>query len=210
MGSVLLFHGPGAEGAAHSAAARHGLVIQFGASGEALKKDDARELVSLLGQTPVGSKAWAVAVGPLDEVSPAVADVLLKTLEEFRPEGIRPFLWARDLGGVVPTIRSRCLHEFVPGEDERVVLSRTQAEKLLSAYIQKNWTDLVTELKESKGDEEFVLLAVVDVLQSRLGEDPIRNDLLSLWSALRNLFETREAPLTPARVLAAFLVGLKA
>jgi hypothetical protein len=208
MGSILLFHGPGAEGAAHAAARQHGLVVPFGSSGEVLKKDDARELVGLLGQMPVGSKAWAVAVGPLDEISPAVADVLLKTLEDFNPNGIRPFLWARDFGGVIPTIRSRCLHEFVPGEDERVSSSRHQAEKLVSAYIQKNWTDLVSELKESKGDEEFVLLAVVDVLQSRLGEESIRSDLLALWGSLRRVFEVREAPLTPARVLSAFLVGL--
>lgn len=204
-----MFHGPGAEGSAHTAAKAHGLVVPFGASGEALKKDDARELVALLGQTPVGSKAWAVAVGPLDEISPAVADVLLKTLEEFKPEGIRPFLWAWDLGGVIPTIRSRCVQEFVPGVDERVSSSRGQAEKLVSAYIQKNWTDLVSELKESKGDEEFVLLAVVEVLQSRLGEEQIHADLLVLWKSLRNLFEVREAPLTPARVLSAFLVGLR-
>jgi hypothetical protein len=207
--SAILFHGPGAESAAHTAAKLHGLVVPFGASGEALKKDDARELVALLTQTPVGSRAWAVAVGPLDEISPAVADVLLKTLEDFNPAGIRPFLWAWDLGGVIPTIRSRCLQEFVPGEDERIVSSRTQAEKLVSAYIQKNWTDLVTELKESKGDEEFVLLATVEVLQSRLGEEPIKEDLLRLWGSLRNVFMTREAPFTPARVLSAFMVGLK-
>lgn len=205
MGSVVIFHGPGAEGAAHEAARNHGLVVPFRNSGEALKKDDARDLVELLSQTPVGSKAWAVAVGPLDEISAAVSDVLLKTLEEFNPSGIRPFLWARDLGGVSSTIKSRCLNEFVPGVDERIESSRYQAEKLLSAYIQKNWTDLVTKLKESKGDEEFVLLAVVEVLQSRLGEDAIRDDLLDLWASLRSLFQVRDAPLTPARVLAAFL-----
>jgi hypothetical protein len=205
MGSVVIFHGPGAEGAAHTAAKLHGLVMPFLNSGEVLKKDDARDLVALLNQTPVGSKAWAVAVGPLDEISAAVSDVLLKTLEEFNPRGLRPFLWARDLGGVSPTIKSRCLHEFVPGVDDRIESSRHHAEKLVSAYIQKNWTDLVTELKESKGDEEFVLLAVVEVLQSRLGEETIQEDLLALWTSLRSLFSVREAPLTPARVLAAFL-----
>jgi len=207
MGSVLIHHGPGAEEAARNAARAYGLVVPFLAAGEALKKGDAREVVSLLGQTPVGSKAWGVVIGPLDEISPAVGDVLLKTIEEFNPEGIRPFLWARDLGGVIPTIRSRCLNEFVYGEDDRIGMCRPQADRLLKTYIRKNWTDLVTELKESKGDEEFVLLALVDALQERLGDATVRDDLLRLWGALRELFRSREAPMTPARVLAVFLGG---
>jgi hypothetical protein len=205
MGSVILFHGPGAEASAYEAAKKFGLVVKFGESGEVLKKDEARELVSILGQTPIGSREWSIVVGPLDEVSAAVGDVLLKTLEEYLPGKVRPFLWARDLGGVLPTIRSRCLQEFVPGEDELVSICRPQAEKLLSAYISKNWTDIISELKESKGDEEYVLISLVDVIYSRLGEDPIRGDLFALWNSVRDLMRTREAPLTPARILSVFL-----
>lgn len=205
MGSALLYHGPGAEGAAHDAAQKFGRVIPFGEPGAVLKKDAARELVSLLNQTPVGSRPWSVVVGPIDEVRPDTADILLKTLEDPNPVGVRPFLWARDLGSVLPTIRSRCLLEFVPGEDERVLLQRPQAEQLLSLYIQKNWTDLVSELKDIKGEEEFVLLALVDVLQERLGDPSVQGDLLALWRSLRELFQRREAPLTPARVFSVFL-----
>ena len=209
MSSVVLYHGPGSEGAARKAARDHGLVIPFWTSGEALKKGDAREVVSLLSQTPVGSRAWGVVIGPLDEISAAVGDVLLKTVEEFNPEGIRPFLWARDLGGVIPTLRSRCLQEFIPGVDERIALCRPQADKLLKSYIQKNWTELVDSLKESKGDEEFVLLALVEAIQERLGDTTVQGELLLLWGALRQFFESREAPMTPARVLAVFLVGVQ-
>lgn len=209
MGSVVLYHGPGSESAARKAARDHGLVIPFGTSGEALKKGDAREVVALLSQTPVGSRAWGVVIGPLDEVSAAVGDVLLKTIEEFNPEGIRPFLWARDLGGVIPTIRSRCLQEFIPGVDERIALCRPQADKLLKSYIQKNWTDIVDSLKESKGEEEFVLLALVEAIQERLGDETVQKELLALWGSLRELFEIREAPMTHARILSAFLVGVR-
>lgn len=209
MTSVVLYHGPGAEGAAHAAAAVYGLVVPFRESGEALKKDDVRELVALLNQTPVGSRPWSVVVGPVDEISTAVADVLLKTLEEYVEVRIRPFLWARDQGGVIPTIRSRCLQEFVPGLDERVTLCRPQAERLVSSFVQKNWTGIVSDLKESKGDEEYVLLALAEVIQSRLGEEQVRTDLLNLWKNLRALLEVREAPLTPARVLSVFLAEVQ-
>lgn len=205
-GSVVLYHGPGSEGEARKQSHLHGLVVPFG-TGEALKKDDVRDLVSLLNQTPVGSKPWGVVVGPLDEISPSVGDVLLKTVEEFNPMCIRPFLWARDLGGVLPTLRSRCLHEFVAGEDSRVSVSRPQADKLLKAYTQKNWTDIVSELKESKGDEEFVLLALVEAVQERLLAGRDTGEMLVLWRSLRSFFETREAPSTPARVLNIFLEG---
>jgi hypothetical protein len=205
-GSVTLYHGPGAEGETKKRAREFGLVQPFKSS---LKKDDARELVALLAQTPIGSKPWCVVVGPLDEVSPVVSDVLLKTIEEFNSDGIRPFLWAWDLGGVMPTIRSRCLHEFIPGRDERIFTSLSAAEKVLALYLKKNWGEIVTELKESKGDEEFLLLALVQILGERLLKEPTNEALLGLWSALREFFMSpREMPMTPARVLSIFLAGV--
>lgn len=205
LGSVVLYHGPGAEGEARRRAREHGLVQPFQSS---LKKEDARELVSLLSQTPIGEKSWSVVVGPLDEITPIVSDVLLKTIEEFNPEGIRPFLWAWDLGGVMPTIRSRCVHQFIPGKDERVTTSLPQAEKVLNLYRDGNWTEIVTELKESKGDEEFLLLALVQVISENLVKDPKDTVLFTLWAGIRELFLSREAPMTPARVLSVFLRGV--
>lgn len=205
MGSAILFHGPGSEAVVHDAAKKFGRVIPFGDPGSILKKDEARELVSLLTQTPLGTQKWCVVIGPLDEVRAETADVLLKTLEEFDPEGVRPFLWARDLGSVIPTIRSRCLQQFCVGVDERVAMRRPEADKLLSSYIQKDWSAIVSELKESKGDEEFVLLAIVEAIQERLSDVNLQADLFLLWGGIRELFSTREAPLTPARVLSVFL-----
>lgn len=207
IGSVYLYHGPGSESAAKISAKEHGLVLPFGTSGEAMKKGDARELVSLLSQTPIGERPWGVVVGPLDEITPEVGDVLLKTIEEFVPGKIRPFLWAWDFGGVIPTLRSRTLHTFVPGVDERVSLSRTQADRLLKAYLGKNWSEIVLELKESKGDEDFLLLALVEAIQEQLSNVAVRNDLLVLWTALRDLF-AHSGHKTPARVLSVFLAGI--
>lgn len=209
-GSVSLYHGPGAELAAKNAAKDYGLVQPFKMAGEALKKGEARELVSLLNQTPVGDRPWSVVVGPLDEVSAAVGDVLLKTIEEYLPGKIRPFLWAWDYGGVIPTLRSRTLSEFVPGTDERVNLGRGVADKLLRAYLLRNWSELVSDLKESKGDERFVFLALVEAIQERMDSgDSEGTRLLKLWGSLRELLRMKDAPFTPARVLSVFLVGVE-
>lgn len=205
-GSIILYYGPGGEPEARKQAREFGLLQPF-KSGD-LKKDDARELVSLLSQTPIGEKPWSVVVGPLDEVTPAVSDVLLKTLEEYTGGTIRPFLWAWDLGGVMPTIRSRSLHVFVPGKDERVLTSRPQAEKVFALFRKKAWAELVVELKDAKGDEEFLLLGVTEVLVEHLKQEVGNPELLMLWGALREVFSNRGAPLTQARVLSAFMKGV--
>lgn len=207
-GSVTLHHGPGAESLARQAARDYGLVVPFKAS-EVLKKSEARDLVSLLSQTPVGDRPWGVVVGPVDEISPAVGDVLLKTIEEFVPSKIRPFLWAWDYGGVLPTLRSRTVQTFVPGVDERVSLCRPQADKLLRSYILRNWSEIVSDLKDFKGDERFVFLALAEAILERLSSgDGDRNEILKLWGSLRSFLSSGDAPSTPARVLAVFLVGV--
>lgn len=84
----------------------------FGEKG--LKVDEAREFVSLLQSPPIGMDIGVVLAGPMDLALPKSADVLLKSIEEFAAEFVRPILWANDLGGVRPTIRSRCLDVWSP------------------------------------------------------------------------------------------------
>jgi hypothetical protein len=200
--SCLLFHGPGSETRSHEEAAKFGKKVPFEGSG--LKKDGARSFVELLSSLPVGSGTRSVVVGPMDEVAPGTSDVLLKTLEEFDPTGIRPFLWAWDLGGVSPTIRSRCVCFYVPGVDDRLEGYRTQAQGVLAAYRARDWVTLIESWGDLKGEEVHLLRATVDVLSSSLGGGTSFDPRLgSLWESLRPLLGP--APLTPARVVSAFL-----
>ena len=200
--SCLLFHGPGSDARAHGEAKLFGLPIPF-VDNSIAKKDGARSFVELMSSLPVGSGRRSIVVGPLDEVPPGSSDVLLKTLEEFNPQGVRPFLWAWDLGGVSPTIRSRCVCIFTPGEDERLEAYRHQAESLLKAYRTKDWVSLVDEWKDSKGDEIHLLRALVDLLGVSLGLPDPDPRLVSLWEHLRPMFGGTN--LTPARVVSVFL-----
>jgi hypothetical protein len=53
----------------------------------------------------------------MDGATDEAADALLKMVEEPNPDAM-PILWANDLGGVRPTIKSRCLDEWCPGSCE--------------------------------------------------------------------------------------------
>jgi len=198
--SCILFHGPGSEAAGHAAATAFGRLLPF--TGSSLKKEGARELVSLLSQRAVGSGRSAVLVGPVDEVNPATSDVLLKTIEEFNPDGTRPFLWAWDLGGVSLTLRSRCVLRFCPGADTRTEDYLSVAESLVGAYREGDWVTVIETVKESEGSD-LLIRAVVDLLAPKLAVTDPDPRHVSLWECLRPLFNG--APLTPARLVAAFL-----
>jgi hypothetical protein len=200
--SCILYHGPGAESVGHAAALAFGRLLPF--TGSSLKKEGARELVALLSQRAVGGGRSSVLVGPVDEVNPATSDVLLKTIEEFDPEGTRPFLWAWDLGGVSLTLRSRCILQFCPGVDARTEGYDTVAESLLAAYHEGDWVTVVEMLKEAESSD-LLLRAVVDALAPKLSRPDPDVKHTSLWESLRPLFSG--SPLTPARMVAAFLVA---
>lgn len=200
--SCILFHGPGAEAEGYASAKAYGRLLPF--TGSELKKEGARELVSLLSHRPVGGGRAAVFVGPVDEVNPATSDVLLKTIEEFDPEGTRPFLWAWDLGGVSLTLRSRCILKFCAGTDLRGEAHESTARALLSAYEGGDW---VTVTEEVKGYEDLASLmrSVADLLPPKLRVMNPEPRYANLWECLRDLFDG--TTLTPARVVSAFLLA---
>jgi hypothetical protein len=198
--SCILFHGPGSEETGHRTSTSYGRLLPF--TGASLKKDGARELVSLLSSRTM--TPTSVLVGPIDEVSPATSDVLLKVIEELDPRGVRPFLWAWDIGGVSVTLRSRCVLQFCPGVDVRTEAYLSSAKGLLKAYSQGDW---VTLIESVQGEEDTVLMlrAVSEVLAPILGQPQPEARYIHLWETLRPLFDG--STLTPARVLSAFLLA---
>ena len=200
--SCVLYHGPDAETVGHAAALAHGRLLPF--TGSDLKKEGARELTSLISRgLPGGAPTGSVLVGPVDEVSSATSDVLLKTIEEFNPSGIRPFLWAFDLGGVSSTLKSRCVLQFCPGVDSRLEGYETSAQAVLKAYMEGNWVTLVDELKGENQNLDLLLRSVVDALASGMSVSTPDSRHSHLWDTLRDLFGP--APITPARVVNSFL-----
>lgn len=200
--SCILFHGPGSEAFGYGAAKAYGRLLPF--TGSELKKEGARELVSLLSHRPVGGGRSSVLVGPVDEANPATSDVLLKTIEEFDPDGTRPFLWAWDLGGVSPTLRSRCVLKFCPGTDPRGEAHESTALALLRAYEDGDWVTVIEEVK-SYDDLAALMRSVADLLPPKLGVTEPDLRYANLWDGLRDLFDG--TTMTPARVVSCFLLA---
>lgn len=110
--SCILFHGPTARQEALNETHRQGRLIA--PPFEKLGIDDIREATDLLLSTPVGMGVGVIVIGPMDRMGSAKAsDGLLKSIEE-HSELMVPILWAHDLGGVSPTIKSRCLTRWCP------------------------------------------------------------------------------------------------
>jgi hypothetical protein len=111
-----LFHGPGSDAAALAAAESYGrLIIPPLGSGCGPRKEDARTVASLYRRPPASDRRGCIVIGPMDLATDEAADALLKMVEEPNPDAM-PFLWASDAGSVRPTIRSRCIEEWCPGE----------------------------------------------------------------------------------------------
>jgi len=181
----------------------------FGSTG--LKVDEAREFVALMRTTPLGEGKGVVVAGPMDLANPKAADTLLKCIEEFDGEAMVPVLWAHDLGGVIPTIQSRCLDRWCPATgdeeiDEEVVGA---AQALIRASLsQEVWKippllAAVLKDKNSKGREIPLLWEMSEALVAYL----TRPEARELWERLREVatyynptfIEIQAALLPPAK-----------
>lgn len=203
--SPVLFHGPTAQGRVSVVAAEWGRVIgTFGDPVGGLKIEVIREAVEAMAAPPVGDRRGAVVLGPVDVLTQeGVADLLLKTLEEVSVRTPRPYLWAYDVGSVRPTIRSRCLIEWCPGQ---VIVSRSMMEAAKSVVgsalalstvgVIEGFGDLKGEWKE---DGEEFLQAVAVIISRSTDEQHLR-----LWQKVRPVVLSKEVPSLP-EVIGGFL-----
>lgn len=182
--SALLYHGPGARQYALDQAGRVGRILHdpIGDPHKGLKVDEARLAVSLLQSVPVGEDVGVVVLGPLDRTAEKSADVLLKIVEEHDSCAV-PILWAYDLGGVRPTIRSRCLSVWAPatGLEESDEQLEEVSRKLVSAYLSGRYYEVPVLVQEMKGREPDLLCETADALRAYV-EDP---KAMKLWERVR-------------------------
>lgn len=190
MSSCLLFHGPGARDAALRRASEMGRLVAPPFGDDGLKTDDARDIVELLLSSPIDNKVNVVVIGPMDEVLPKASDVLLKSIEEFRDDLVQPVLWANDLGGVAPTIRSRCLDHWAPslGEEEDAALRQLAQDLVGDALSDNRWRIPFTlKEEEAKGKEVVLLGMMASALEGHLDKEPHR----LLWERIRKAAQWR-------------------
>lgn len=194
--SPVLFHGPQSREVAMEQLPEIGRLIHDPFGEEGLKIADSREIIELMNNAAIGDIPGVVFMGPLDRAQQMATDVLLKSIEEFDPTVVRPVLWAFNFEDVSPTIRSRCLHQWCPGEVEFEETLLDSATYLVDAALAKRRAVVVELLKEA-GEE--ILPATVHVLSKRKMDKRMR----LFWEQLRNVLRVRQP--TANEILAAFL-----
>lgn len=204
--SCRLFHGPGARQTAINEATRLGRLLHEPFGDEGLKVDDAREFVLLMQCPPVGEDSGVVIAGPLDHAAPKSTDVLLKSIEE-PPPYVHPLLWATDLGGVAPTIQSRCLPIWcpvgpnLPGDDELEGTARELLNAVLAGRLDLVPV-LVAKVKSTgklRSREPELVAEVVEAMTVMMDNPKV----LALWERIRELAAWRNP--TQIEVVSAFL-----
>ena len=195
--SPILFHGPSAREAALGTASELGRLIHepFGDAG--LKIAESREIIDLMNNTPVGDEPGVVVMGPMDLAQQVATDVLLKSIEEFNDRIVRPVLWALDEAEVSPTIRSRCLRRWCPGDLEVDEHMLDLARGLVESSLAGDAAGVIENIKEQEPRD--VLVAAARSLRDRGVDDETRG----LWEAVRGALRVRNPTATEA--LAAFL-----
>jgi hypothetical protein len=194
--SAVLFHGPGArEESARFARTLGRLLRDFGEGG--LKIAESREIIALMGSAPLGDEPGVVVIGPVDRAAHASTDVLLKSIEEFNPDIVRPVLWAYDETEVSPTIRSRCLRRWCPGvvgiDEDALDAAREIVNESLGGHRAS-----VVELSKDK-DPRVLLEAAAQALHER----GIDDETEEMWARVRATL--RYTNPTPTEALAALL-----
>jgi hypothetical protein len=190
MEKACLYYGPGAQQAALDAAGRIGKLVCPPMGYELpddinkrktikyLSVDAAREAVTHLSSTPISKDPQVVILGPMDRAAPKSSDVLLKSIEEHDPTMVIPILWAFDLDGVRPTIRSRLLAEFAPGAPPEPL----DLEYVLSCSLSGDAAGVGLGLLEHKGKEAEILAGLAQGILF-FGSP----EALTLWNKIRPL-----------------------
>jgi hypothetical protein len=164
---------------------------------EGLKIAESREIIDLMANAPVGDRAGVLVIGPLDTALPASTDVLLKSIEEFNPDIVRPVLWANDETEVSSTIRSRCLRKWCPGEHVVSESVMSTARQLVAESLGGHRASVIEILSGQVPRE--VLVGAAEALAER----GIDGDTEDLWGNIRAVLRYRNP--TATEVLAAFL-----
>lgn len=199
--SCFLYYGPGARQIAIDEAERIGFLMAPPFGDDVLKTDEARDFVRLLESTPVGVSLGTLVAGPMDLVSSKVSDVLLKSIEEFDGDQVRPILWAHDFSGVAPTIQSRCLSQWVDIPDDEVDQELVDdGFDLMDALVASELYRIPAIVKKYSKRPHDLLGSLSDALASEI---PNSTSGLGIWRSIRPLAQLKNP--TDVEIIAALV-----
>lgn len=191
--SPYLHHGPSAQTKASLSASSWGRIVgNFSHPVEGLNVAVVREASEIMGSPSMGDGNTSVVLGPVDVLtSSGITDVLLKTLEEVDERCPRVFLWARDLGGVRPTIKSRCLLSWSPGIEMESPDLRRSCDDILAAYSSKSTSGVLYAARAIREAWASDAEAVLRALAASVARLPLESRVTA-WAALRPVLSRRK------------------
>ena len=196
--SSILFYGPAARERALEKGRSLGRIVEdsFGHP-KPMKVDDARAFTKLTNNLPMSDEIPVLIVG-LDGATPRTQDALLKVLEDHNSEFVRIILWARDLGEVTSTVKSRCLSQWAYQESPEELPFLEEAQELIQHLMRDEKGEATHIVRNIKGEEKALLEALAFLLREMSEEHR------ELWPRLRPLYEN---PLTNMAFIAAVVGG---
>lgn len=183
--SVFLYYGPSAFEQAKIYSTTKGLPVAPPAGLEGLKTDEAREVVEKLTTSFVGDQVGTLIIGPMDQANDKASDVLLKSLEEYT-ETVIPILWAEDLEGVRPTIKSRSIPIWSPGDYEIEESYLDIAYSICDSFLEGDLAAIYRDVEDTKKEIKHLVQAFPRIIQQRAQD---HESLLVLWSHLRDVMK---------------------
>lgn len=121
------------------------------------KVAELREALSFVAEKPYEGAFKAVVISAADDMTPAAANSLLKTLEE-PPAGVVFLLEVRSVSGVLPTVASRCVAVTIsPEPDARATIAKalnvTDTEAAILTDLSGGYID---EARRIKADTAYL------------------------------------------------------
>lgn len=134
---------------------------------------------------PTGDERGVVVIGSVNLMSNAAADILLKPLEEHDPD-VQPILWATEMNGVLPTIQSRSLMSWCPGQPGNAAgRFEDLGVRIVESYLKGDVGAILAAVTQQRGSEYETLVAISVALAAR-ADDP---RLTRMWVRVRDALE---------------------
>jgi hypothetical protein len=151
--------------------------------------EHSRDLVSSLGFPPLGSSRSVIVAGYLDRATTQASDVLLKTLEDHDKNCFDIILYSSGLGGVSPTIKSRCHLKWCYKEEEPDWTLLSPVTSLLTAYENRNLYSITNIVYKNKKQIPILIETLIWIIS----HEP-NNARLYLWESLREILMHSSPP----------------
>lgn len=186
MGSCKLYHGPNAKRMALFNSGKSEFICEIGDGDNPIGVTEARKLSSLSEIVHPGGLR-TVVMGPMDMATQQACDSILKVVEESSGVTINVNLWSFDIDDTPDTIKSRCFHEWCPGDETVDELVSEEVSMIIGSILDGGFQVLYRSLSKMKewGDPHIKCIPGCIYYYMESNDNKCRKRANILWDDLR-------------------------